>query len=228
VRLSRVVLGKFFSRFERETRKKDFMNLEKLKQAEVSFMDRYPGGFTHPEMVEIGKKHKMDKLVSFAQESFAKPQFQDPVVLIDNLVKLTTRSSMVSVFEKPKFRDYIYSLSDMDRERLSTAVKQRLHGNEQKGFEGICSVLAPGKLNKWSLVSVVAAYYRPNDEVFVKPTTAKGVVAHFELEGLKYHSTPSWEFYTQYRDAIMTMKTHVDPNLSLFNAAFSGFLMMSL
>ncbi len=204
------------------------MNFQKLKQAEVSFMERYPGGFSHPEMVEIGKKHKMDKLVSFAQESFAKSQFNDPMIVVDNLVKLTTRSSMVSVFEKPKFRDYVYSLSDMDRERLATAVKQRLHGNSQKGFEEMCRILAAGKLNKWSLVSVAAAYYRPLDEVFVKPTTAKGVVVHFELDGLKYHPTPSWEFYTQYRDLIMTMKQHVDPNLSPSNAAFSGFLMMSL
>lgn len=204
------------------------MNLKKLKQAEISFMERYPGGFSHPEMIAIGKKHKMGTMVTFAQDSFGKPQFNDPMIVVDNLVKLTTRSSMVSVFEKTKFRDYVYGLSDMDRERLATAVKQRLHGNAQKGFEEMCRILAAGKLNKWSLVSVAAAYYRPSEEVFVKPTTAKGVVAHFECEGLKYHPTPSWEFYTQYRDVIMTMKQQVDPSLSPSNAAFSGFLMMSL
>ena len=209
-------------------REKNVMNLKKLKQAEVSFMERYPGGFLHPEIVEIGKKHKMEKMVAFAQECFAKSQFNDHGLIVDNLVKLTSSSSMVSIFEKPKFRDYVYALSDMDRERLAMALKQRLHGNEQKGFEVMCHVLAAGKLNKWSLVSVCAAYYRPSTEVFVKPTTAKGVVDHFELAGLKYHSTPSWEFYTQYRAAIMTMKTHVDPALSPSNAAFSGFLMMSL
>lgn len=204
------------------------MNFQKLKQAEIAFMERYPGGFSHPEMVEIGKKHNMHKLVSFAQEAFAKSQFNDPMVVVDHLVKLTTRSSMVSVFEKPKFRDYVYGLSDMDKERLANGLKQRLHGHAQKGFEEMCRILAAGKLCKWSLLSVAPTYYRPVDEVFVKPTTAKGVVAQFELDGLKYHPTPSWDFYTQYRDSIMTMKQHVDPSLSPSNAAFSGFLMMSL
>ena len=34
------------------------MNLERLKRAEEFFLTRYPGGFSHPEMVAIGKKTK--------------------------------------------------------------------------------------------------------------------------------------------------------------------------
>lgn len=72
------------------------------------------------------------------------------------------------------------------------------------------------------------ACYRLQDEVFIKPTTAKGVIAHFELEGLDYKPTPSWDFYQRYRDARLEMKQYVDPSLSPNNPAFSGFLMMTM
>lgn len=38
------------------------MNLEKLALAEKHFLQRYPGGFNHPELQELSKKHKMEKI----------------------------------------------------------------------------------------------------------------------------------------------------------------------
>jgi hypothetical protein len=204
------------------------MNLDKLKIAELNFLNRYPGGFAHPDMVAIGKTHKMDAMKALAQTSFSKDCFKEPESIIENLVKVTTRSSMVSVFEKPKFRDYVYALSDMDKGRLVEGLKQRLHGNAQKGFEQICSVLTPGQLAKWSLVTVIPAYFDPTEEVFIKPTTAKGTISHFELKGLTYNPKPTWAFYEGYREAINLIKTKVDADLSPSNAAFCGFLMMSV
>ena len=44
-------------------RSKDInMNINALKAAEKSFLNKYPGGFRHPDLVEIGKKHKMEQL----------------------------------------------------------------------------------------------------------------------------------------------------------------------
>jgi len=60
------------------------------------------------------------------------------------------------------------------------------------------------------------------------PTTAKGVIKYFELEGVIYKQQPSWDFYQKYKDLILQMKQHVDPTLVSSNAAFSGFLMMSM
>ena len=87
--------------------------------------------------------------------------------------------------------------------------------------------LAPWKLAIWSLLTVIPNYYRPTQEVFVKPTTAKGVIDYFELKGLDYSPRPSWAFYKGFREAVDTMKPLVDPSLSPSNAAFLGFLMMS-
>ena len=89
-------------------------------------------------------------------------------------------------------------------------------------------MLSNYKLAKWSLISVVPFYYHPNREVFVKPTTAKGIVAHFEVEDLQYNPTPTWEFYKGYRDLVADIRDLVSPSLSPNNAALTGFLMMSM
>jgi hypothetical protein len=81
---------------------------------------------------------------------------------------------------------------------------------------------------KWTLMSITPVYFKPEDEVFVKPTTAKGIIKYLELDELDYKPQPSWGFYSLFRDTINELKTRVDPGLSPSNAAFTGFLMMSL
>ena len=76
-------------------------------------------------------------------------------------------------------------------------------------------------------MTIVMHHYRPQVDVFVKPTTTKNVIRQFELDDLVYRPRPSWGFYAAYRDAISEMKRHVHPSLSPNNAAFTGFLMMS-
>ena len=204
------------------------MNIEKLKQAEAAFLNRYPGGFENPEMVAIAKKHKRDQMVAYTQESFEKENFRMPDLVVDRMVKVASRSSMVSVFEKPKFRDYALALAPDRKRRLAEGLFAVCYGNEQQGFEEIVDILAEGKLAKWTLLTVCQAYFRPDHEVFIKPTTAKGVIQTFELQNLEYKPKPTWAFYNQYRQAINQMKSLVDPALSPSNAAFSGFLMMSM
>ena len=204
------------------------MNLKKLKQAEEAFFERYSGGFANPEMIEIGKKHKLDKMIELTQDAFVKRNFKLPELIVENMVKVITRSSLVSVFEKPRFRDFARSLSPKDKQTLTIGLKELLHGNEQLGFETMLEVLKSGKLAKWSLMTICQAYYRPQIEVFVKPTTVKGIIETFELENLHYNPTPTWAFYDEYRAVINEMKTKVDASLSPYNVAFSGFLMITM
>ena len=204
------------------------MNLKKLKQAEEAFFERYPGGFANPEMIEIRIKHKLDKMIQLAQESFTKRNFKLPELIAENMIKVATRSSLISVFEKPKFRDFIRSLPPNDKKGLAQGLGELLHGNEQLGFETVLEVLRSGKLAKWSLMTICQTYYRPQVEVFVKPTTVKGIIEYFEIKNLHYTPTPTWSFYDDYRKLINEMKTHVDASLSPYNVAFSGFLMRSM
>ena len=204
------------------------MNLKKLKQAEEEFFNRYPGGFAHPEMIAIRKKHKLEKMVELTQDGFAKRNFKLPDLIIENMIKVITRSSLISVFEKPKFRDFARSLPSEDRKTLASGLQELLRGNEQTGFETMLEVLKSGRLAKWSLMTICQAYYHPQVEVFVKPTTAKGIIETLELKNLQYKPAPTWAFYNEYRAEINEMKSKVDASLSPYNVAFTGFLMRSM
>ena len=205
------------------------MNLSKLKQAEKEFLHRYPGGFDNPEIIATRvKKHKPDQMIALAQESFSKRNFKLPDLIVQNMIKVISRSSIISVFEKPRFRDFANALSSQEREFLSSGLKELLHGDEQTGFEMILDLLKSRKLAKWSLMTVCPTYFHPQRDIFIKPTTVKGVIECFELEDLHYRPTPSWAFYVAYRLAFLEMKTKVDPSLSPTNPAFSGFLWMSI
>lgn len=199
-----------------------------LKTAEAMFFQRFPGGFDDPEMQVIAKRHRMDRMITFAQESFSLSALEDVNKSADNMVKIVSRSSMVSMFEKPKFCDFVGCLSAADREFLVRSLGQLLHGDQQSGFEALVDLMQTEKLAKWSLVSIIPTYFSPNTEVFVKPTTAKNIIAHFEVPDLVYRPLPSWHFYTAYRELINQSKKLVDPGLSPTNAAFSGFLMMAM
>jgi hypothetical protein len=205
------------------------MNLHKLKQAEAAFLHRYPGGFNNPELVAIrNKKHKADQMIALARERFSKGNFTFPQLIVQNMERVISRASIVSVFEKMNFRDVANTLSFQEREWLSTGLEELLHGTEQTGFEMILDLLKSQKLAKWTLMTVCQTYFHPQRDVFVKPTTVKGVIAYFELKELEYKPTPSWAFYEAYRSIFHAMKSKVDKSLSPTNPAFSGFLFMSV
>lgn len=204
------------------------MNLDKLREAESLFLHRYPGGFDNEELqAMVRKRHNVGKLSEFAADVLARARFKNTAQVLEDIVKIVSRSSMVSMFEKPKFRRFVEGLSRDDRALLAAAFQRALHGNQQKGFTDLVDLLAEGGLAKWSLATICLYQYRPETEVFVKPTTTKNVIRQFELEGLHYKPRPSWSFYQGYRDAIAQMKAAVSPALSPSNAAFTGFLMMT-
>ena len=203
------------------------MNRDRLRIAEAHFLQSYPDGFADAALKDIGKKHNMDRMTAFSRDVFAKKSFDKPNEFLDNLVKLVSRSSMVSLFEKPKFRDMVADLNSEQRKTMTAAFKKMFHGNQAKGFEEVVELLAERKMAKWSLMTIGLVYYRPQKEVFVKPTTAKAIVQKLEL-GLDYKPRPSWAFYEGYRSAILEMKSVVNPSLAPNNAALTGFLMMTL
>lgn len=204
------------------------MNSKKLKEAEESFLMQYPGGFNNPMMIKIARKHKVEKMNKLTQDSFAIEQFESSGRIVDSICKIVSQSSLVSMFEKPKFKDLVKIMSEDEKERLAHGLKEFLHGNQKFGFELMSDLLNEYKLCKWPLLTVCPNYYRPGVEVLVKPTTAKWIIENFELEGLKYSPKPTFEFYKAYREQINEMKKEVAASLQSDNAAFCGFIMMSM
>lgn len=205
------------------------MNYQKLRDAEASFLQRYPGGFSDPEMDAIKKKHNIDSLVEFAQNNLTRANFSRPEFIAETLVKIVSRSSMVSRFEKPKFRDFVKALNSHERQALSDAFEKRLYGRQKsRGFEEILGMLAHHRLAKWAVISAVPFYFAPNKEAFVKPTTAKGIIRYLEVPELEYKPTPSWEFYRGYVTLLDEIRKESVPTLAPNYAALTGFLMMSI
>jgi hypothetical protein len=97
---------------------KNNMNSKALKEAEKRFLHRFSGGFTHPEMDALGKKHKVTKLVELAQNNLKKNNFDDVDFILSEIIRIVSRSSMVSMFEKPKFKNMIASLVTKDKKNL--------------------------------------------------------------------------------------------------------------
>jgi len=204
------------------------VNLKKLHEAEGNFLLRYPEGFADTAIQSVRKKHNVDKLVTFAQNNLSRAQCSQPQHVTDTLLKLVSRSSMVSRFEKPPFRAFVDALGSDEKEALAYAIAQLLHGKKQRGFEAYLGMLAHHKIAKWAVISAVPFYYAPKREVFVKPTTAKGILRYLEIEDPVYRPTPDWKFYKGYRDVLARIRKEVHPKLSPNNAALSGFMMMSL
>ncbi len=204
------------------------MNIQKLHEAEKRFFEIYPGGFNHPEMKKIGLKHKPEKMTALAQESFAKDKFKDPLTIALSMAQIVSRSSMISIFEKPKFKDFIQTLGINETKHLAQGLWEFLYNNQEQGFNMMLEILETGKLAKWSLITACPLYFKPTEEVFIKPTTAKGIIEYFEINNLHYQAKPTFTFYKAYREIINQMKTKVDKSLAIGNAEFCGFLMMAM
>lgn len=209
------------------------MNLKKLKQAEKDFFEQYPGGFSHPFFEDILKRHNIQKMTQKTKEAFCYENFEilSTNQMTDWMIKIINASSMVSLFEKPKFRELIKSLDNDEKVYLVNALKNILHHKNQKqmqkGFESFLQILDLGKIARWTLVTAIPCYFYPDKEVFIKPTTTKNIIKHLELD-CEYKPSPTWDFYQKYRTIINQIKKEVDESLSPNNPAFCGFLMTSL
>ena len=202
------------------------MRRDLLIAAQKEFLRMYPGGFANDEMQVHVKRHKIQKMHDFAIESFEREKFREADQLFDNLVKIITRSSVVSVFEKAKFRDFSRSMMTDQKLRLVDGLYELLHGEKASGFTKMRDVLLEDKIAKWPILTVIPYYYDTQEEVFIKPTTVKGVIKMFELDCIPYSPRPTYKFYEEYKKEFLMMKEIVEPCVAPENGAFSGFLMM--
>ncbi len=191
-------------------------------------MERYPAGFADDDLNKIRSKHKIEKMTAMAHELLAPERFENREEVAASIVKIVSSSSLVSLYEKPKFKDFVGRLGNGELELLTMGYYEQLHGDRVKGFHMLLDVLSRGKLAKWTLITLLQYYYYPHVEVFIKPTTCKDIIKVFDLKGLVYNPMPSLEFYEDFKEQIITMKAHVNPDLAPDNGAFTGFLMLSM
>ncbi len=204
------------------------MNLEKLKDIESEFLERYPKSFEDAHFFPTMKKFKPEKLEEFAKEVLKKENFANPNLVVDGFFKTIQKSVMVSLFDKLKLKDTIMSLNSYEKDMLSIEIFELLYGDKKEGFEGLVEFLAQYNLAKWTLLSVVPYSINRQTEYFIKPTTTKNIIKYFKLKNLIYKPKPSFEFYENYTKALEEMKSNVDDSLTFDNAAFTGFLKIGI
>lgn len=207
------------------------MNLHRLKTAEAAFLSEFPGGFNNPgpAMQRILRIHNVDQLATFTHANVTEATLSQPQLFADTLLKIMSRSSMVSRFEKPLFKSFLGGLSTKHTRALAEAFRKRLSGRQKReGFEEIVALFSRHSVARWSFVSALPFYFAPTKEAFVKPMAAKKIVALLEMDDLRYHARPDWAFYNGYRKLILEIRKHVDPDLAPHNAAITGFLMSAV
>ena len=83
-------------------------------------------------MQEIGKKHRVPQMVALSQDCFKKSRFSKPRDIADDIVRVVSRASMVSRFEKSKSRDFVNALLEAEIKLLALGLKNFLHRKQQK------------------------------------------------------------------------------------------------
>jgi hypothetical protein len=202
------------------------MNLDRLHQFEKQFYLQYPNGWNDEELADILRKHQVSKVQEFAREALSKETLQHPNQAIEMIVKLISKASVVSVFEKVQFRNLIKESDAIFIQDVVDAIEEMLHQNQATGFDRLVGLLSPYKLAKWPIITAFLFYQNPTYEVFIKPTTVKAIIKQLELEDLHYSPKVNYPFYQKYREQFHVLSQHVNKELSITTGHFSGFLMM--
>lgn len=205
------------------------MNLKKLTNAEEYFLELYPDGFKDAGLLPLIKRHNTAKISEQVRELFTKGNFTQPDIICENFAKIVSKSTLISLFEKPRVREMVQAMRMERRDMLSIGLYEMLYGDAKEGFETVVEVLSFYGLAKWSIVTLIPYYFDRGKAFFIKPTTTKNIITFFEIEGLVYKPKPSYEFYVVYTNVLETMKANVGDKISHDdNAAFTGFLMMAM
>ena len=131
------------------------MNLHKLKEAEAYFLELYPQGFEDVGLLPIIKRHNTAKIGEHARQMFAKENFLQPDIICENFTKIVSKSTLISLFEKPKVRDMIKSMRMERRDMFAIGLYELLYGDKKEGFETLVEGLSFYSLAKWSIVTLI-------------------------------------------------------------------------
>lgn len=208
--------------------KLELKTIEKLKDFEAEFLEYYPKGFEDANFFPTMKKFNPSKLEEFTKENLKKENFSNPNLVVQSFFQIIQKSVLISLFDKLKFRDMLATLNSYEKDMLSIEIYEFLYGNKKEGFEGLVEFLEQYKLAKWTIVSIVPYSLNRQKDFFIKPTTTKNIIRYLELDDLKYHSKPTFEFYDKYTKKLEIMKNSVSKSLTFDNAAFTGFLRISI
>lgn len=182
-----------------------------MEPADFAFLQRFPGGLQDELWLSMGKKHKPDNIIKALNTELSKKEMssnikkKDYKTICDTALKILRRASVISVFEKMAFRNYLEH--EEVQKDFCKALFDFMYNFNEESFRNFTLVLARFKSEKnsncakWTIVSFFKAYQDPNEFVFVKPTTTKAIAKALETE-IDYSPYPTYNTYMKVHDMI--------------------------
>ncbi len=167
------------------------------------FLTIFPDGFDDIAWNTLGKKHKPDKIIELLTVDLGKENFKRLLdahkyyEICEKATQLVKKVTVVSVFEKVAFSNYIEKVSP---EKFCFALYDFLYNYNEESFTNFVEVLSLHKHEKnsnaakWPVVSFFKAYQDSNEFVILKPNTTKSVAKVLEVD-IEYTTVPSYKTY---------------------------------
>ncbi|TLG72943.1 hypothetical protein [Culicoidibacter larvae] len=188
-----------------------------VDRIEHKFLQIFPEGLSGDDWNNAGKRHNPDKIFEIFQTELTKEALEltldsgDYEETIDAITAAVRRVSVISVFEKFAFKNYI-AHQEIHGPFLE-ALYQFMYNFNEESFDGLVSVLLRYRHEKntnpakWPVVSFFKAYADPDNYVFVKPNTVKGEARVMEWD-IQYKSMPNYQTYMQVMEMVKAFRKH--------------------
>ncbi len=175
-----------------------------MHPVDFAFLNRFPDGLDDVEFVGLGKKHKPDNVIKAVNTELSKENLQklinkkDSKTICEISLKLLRRASVLSVFEKVAFSNFL-SHEEIQKD-FSNYLYDFMYNFNKENFEKFTLLLARYRMEKntncakWTIVTFFIAYLDQEKFVFVKPTTTKAIAKALDVD-IEYSSYPTFETY---------------------------------
>jgi len=199
------------------------------------FLLHYSDGIKDEEFSNKGNRHiknyqASEKAQTLDLEELLEENSYSINYCCDFITKLVTMSTIISVFEKVAFKNY---LSDYKvRPLFLKSLYEVITNNNEETFNNFVYTLSLKKKEKnsnpckWPLITYLLVVFHPYDEVFIKPTTIKRILTIFDSD-ISYTSTPNYETYHGIRSLLLDYKKHSSIAKKVDNFTLSGILFVA-
>lgn len=199
------------------------------------FLSLFPLGLEDPEWIKFFEKHDIAKIEEIYNKDLSQKKIEEYIVnneyekICKIVLKLSRLSSVISVFEKIAFNNFI-NIKESNKE-FATSFYHMMFDFNSHSFERMVFVLSKykndinhKKLNvaKWPIITFFLSQKYPDEFIIIKPSTIKAISKLLEYE-IEYKTVPNYLSYKKmidmikkYRDNSMIFK---NKNLKVAEAA---------
>lgn len=190
-----------------------------MNEADFAFLQKFPNGLEDDLWLSMGKKHNPDRITKALNEEFSKQKLKEQLqkkdykTICETALKLLRRATVVSVFEKVAFTNYL--AHEEVHEDFSKALYNLYYKFSEESFKEFVLVLARYRKEKnsnackWTVVTFFLAFKEPDKYVFVKPTTTKAIAVALKTD-IDYSPYPTYSTYMKISDMIHNFRESSD------------------